>query len=222
MKVMAPVVPPGSVTGRSLTLVIAIMCFLACLTAGAVWMIKESSDAWLNDIASEVTVQVTPQENGDTDKAVADVVSYLQKQRGIANVRALDLADSADLLQPWLGSGDALKSLPVPRLKGNDTVAKLALINRDLKRQATVRKYAAKRKALEAIIGDQSMSEEDRYQARLRLQALPRDSSPTRLRNRCAITGRPRGTFRKFGLGRNKLREVAMRGEVPGLTKASW
>jgi small subunit ribosomal protein S14 len=101
-------------------------------------------------------------------------------------------------------------------------VAKLALINRDLKRQVTVRKFAARRKALEAIIGDQSVSEEERYQARLKLQALPRDSSPTRLRNRCAITGRPRGTFRKFGLGRNKLREVAMRGEVPGLTKASW
>lgn len=116
MKVTAPVVPPGSVTGRSLTLVIAIMCFLACLTSGAVWMIKESSDAWLNDIASEVTVQVTPQENGDTDKAVADVVNFLQKQRGVANVRALDLNESADLLQPWLGSGDALKSLPVPRL----------------------------------------------------------------------------------------------------------
>jgi len=101
-------------------------------------------------------------------------------------------------------------------------VAKLALINRDLKRQATVRKFAARRKALEAIIADHSLSEEERYQARLKLQALPRDSSPTRLRKRCGITGRPRGTFRKFGLGRNKLREIAMRGEVPGLTKASW
>ncbi len=101
-------------------------------------------------------------------------------------------------------------------------MAKLALINRALKRQETVRKYAAKRKALPAIIAAQSLSEEERYQARLKLQALPRDSSPTRLRNRCAITGRPRGTFRKFGLGRNKLREVAMRGEVPGLVKASW
>ncbi|MCZ7560945.1 MAG: 30S ribosomal protein S14 [Burkholderiaceae bacterium] len=101
-------------------------------------------------------------------------------------------------------------------------MAKLAMINRDLKRRAMVRKFAAGRKALEAIINDQSLSEEDRYQARLKLQALPRDSSPTRLRNRCEITGRPRGTFRKFGLGRNKLREVAMRGEVPGLTKASW
>ncbi|MBY0561074.1 ABC transporter permease [Hyphomicrobium sp.] len=116
MKVTAPVVPPGSVTGRSLTLVIGIMCFLACLTSGAVWMIKESSDAWLNDIASEVTVQVIPQENGNIDKAVADVVGFLQKQRGIANVKALSLDQSAELLQPWLGSTDALKSLPVPRL----------------------------------------------------------------------------------------------------------
>jgi cell division transport system permease protein len=116
MKVTAPVVPPGSVTGRSLTLVIAIMCFLACLTAGAVWMIKESSDAWTKDIASEVTVQVTPQENGDIDKAIADVVTYLGKQRGIVNVKPLSLVDSAELLEPWLGSADALKSLPVPRL----------------------------------------------------------------------------------------------------------
>jgi len=116
MKTTAPVVPPGSVTGRSLTLVIGIMCFLACLTAGAVWMIKESSDAWLKDISSEVTVQVTPPEKGDADKAVSDVVDYLQKQPGITNVRALSLEDSAELLQPWLGSTDALKSLPVPRL----------------------------------------------------------------------------------------------------------
>ncbi|MBA2125739.1 ABC transporter permease [Hyphomicrobium methylovorum] len=116
MKVTAPVVPPGSVTGRSLTLVIAIMCFLACLTAGAVWMIKESSDAWLKDISSEVTVQVTPQENADIEKAVADVVNYLEKQHGIVHARPLGLEESADLLQPWLGSGDALKSLPVPRL----------------------------------------------------------------------------------------------------------
>ena len=101
-------------------------------------------------------------------------------------------------------------------------MAKLSLINRDLKRQALVKKFAAKREALQAIIDDQSKSEEERYQARLKLQALPRNSSPTRLRNRCEVTGRPRGTFRKFGLGRNKLREIAMRGEVPGLTKASW
>jgi small subunit ribosomal protein S14 len=101
-------------------------------------------------------------------------------------------------------------------------VAKLSLINRELKRRATVKKFAARRKQLEAVINDQSMSEEERFQARLKLQALPRNSSPTRLRNRCEITGRPRGTYRKFGLGRNKLRDAAMRGEVPGLTKASW
>lgn len=116
MKVTAPVVPPGSVTGRSLTLVIAIMCFLACLTAGAVWMIKESADAWLSDIASEVTVQVVPQETGDIDRTVSDVVDFLRKQPGIANVNPLSLDQSAALLQPWLGSSDALKALPVPRL----------------------------------------------------------------------------------------------------------
>jgi small subunit ribosomal protein S14 len=101
-------------------------------------------------------------------------------------------------------------------------VAKLSLINRDLKRQALVKKYAARRAALQAIIDDQSQSEEARFQARVKLQALPRNSSPSRLRNRCEVTGRPRGTFRKFGLARNKLREAAMRGEIPGLVKASW
>ena len=101
-------------------------------------------------------------------------------------------------------------------------MAKLASINRDLKRAARVRKYAKKRAELQATIADQSLSEEDRYQARLKLQQLPRNANPTRLRNRCELTGRPRGTYRKFGLGRNKLREIAMRGEVPGMTKASW
>ncbi|MEN9774763.1 MAG: hypothetical protein RL322_1833 [Pseudomonadota bacterium] len=101
-------------------------------------------------------------------------------------------------------------------------MAKLSLINRELKRQALVKKYAARRAALQAIIDDQSLSEEERFQARLKLQALPRNASPSRLRNRCEVTGRPRGTFRKFGLARNKLREAAMRGEIPGLVKASW
>lgn len=101
-------------------------------------------------------------------------------------------------------------------------MAKLALINREMKREAMVKKFAAKRAELNAIINDQSKSEEERYQARLKLQALPRDSSPVRLRNRCEITGRPRGTYSKFGLARNKLRESAMNGEVPGITKASW
>ncbi len=101
-------------------------------------------------------------------------------------------------------------------------MAKLSVINRQQKREEMVKQFAAKRAALKAVINDQSISEEDRYQARLKLQALPRNSSPTRLRNRCAITGRPRGTYSKFGLGRSKLREIAMRGEVPGMVKASW
>jgi small subunit ribosomal protein S14 len=101
-------------------------------------------------------------------------------------------------------------------------MAKLALINREEKRTKTVAKYAAKRAELLAIINDAKLSEDDRMAARLKLQRLPRDASPSRQRNRCALTGRPRGVFRKFGLCRNKLREVAMRGEVPGMTKASW
>ena len=101
-------------------------------------------------------------------------------------------------------------------------MAKLAVINRQAKREKMVKQFAPKREALMKIINDHSISEEDRYQARLRLQALPRNSSPVRLRNRCAITGRPRGVYSKFGLGRNKLREIAMRGEVPGMVKASW
>ena len=100
-------------------------------------------------------------------------------------------------------------------------MAKLALINREQKRADLVEKFAAKRAALKAIIDDQSKSEEERYEARLKLQALPRNSAPTRQRNRCAMTGRPRGTFRKFGLARTNLREFASKGEIPGLTKAS-
>jgi small subunit ribosomal protein S14 len=101
-------------------------------------------------------------------------------------------------------------------------MAKLALINRDAKRRALVKKYAKKREALEAIIANQKISDEDRFAARLKLQQLPRNANPTRVRNRCAMTGRPRGYYRKFGLGRNKLREYAMRGEIPGIVKASW
>jgi small subunit ribosomal protein S14 len=101
-------------------------------------------------------------------------------------------------------------------------VAKLSLIEREKKRTKTVAKFAAKRAELKAIIEDTSKSEEERYDARLKLQALPRNASPTRQRNRCALTVRPRGTFRKFGLGRAKIREIAFRGEIPGGTKASW
>ena len=100
-------------------------------------------------------------------------------------------------------------------------MAKLSVINRNLKREALVKKFSAKRAALKAVIDDSSRSDEDRYEARLALQLLPRNSNPTRLRSRCEITGRPRGVYSKFGLGRNKLREVVMRGEVPGMVKAS-
>ena len=101
-------------------------------------------------------------------------------------------------------------------------MAKLALINREEKRAKTVAQYAAKRAELFAVINNVNLSDEERMDARLKLQQLPRNASPSRQRNRCALTGRPRGVFRKFGLCRNKLREVAMRGEVPGMTKASW
>lgn len=101
-------------------------------------------------------------------------------------------------------------------------MAKLALINRDQKRRKIVAKFAAKRTALLAIIHDAKRSDEERADARAKLQSFPRDASPVRLRNRCRLTGRPRGVFRKFGLGRNKLREIAMRGEIPGVIKASW
>ena len=101
-------------------------------------------------------------------------------------------------------------------------MAKLSVINRQAKRVATVKKFAERRKQLLAIIRDQKATDEAKDEARAKLQALPRDASPVRLRNRCAMTGRPRGTFRKFGLARNKIREIAMRGEIPGMIKASW
>jgi cell division transport system permease protein len=111
-----PVVPPDSVTGRSLTLVISIMCFLACLTAGAVYMINESAKAWLQDIASEVTVQIEPREGLDTEKVVRDVQAFLAQRKGITKANPLSLEDSSKLLEPWLGQSDVLKALPVPRL----------------------------------------------------------------------------------------------------------
>ncbi len=101
-------------------------------------------------------------------------------------------------------------------------MAKVSLIEREQKRRDTVKKYAAKRDELNAVIKNVQASAEDRRAAMLKLQSLPRNSSPVRLRNRCAMTGRPRGVFRKFGLARLKLRELMMRGEVPGVTKASW
>jgi small subunit ribosomal protein S14 len=101
-------------------------------------------------------------------------------------------------------------------------MAKTAVINRNEKRRKTVKKFEVKRTALLAIINDFKQPEDERMAARMQLQKLPRNASPTRVRNRCKLTGRPRGVYRKFGLGRNKLREIVMRGEVPGMTKASW
>ena len=101
-------------------------------------------------------------------------------------------------------------------------MAKMALINREEKRAKLVAKYAKKRAALFEVIENESLTDAERFEARLKLQALPRNASPTRQRNRCQITGRPRGVFRKFGLCRLKLRELAFRGEVPGMVKASW
>jgi len=101
-------------------------------------------------------------------------------------------------------------------------MAKKSMIARENKRAKLVAKYASKRAALKQIIHNVNTSDEDRAVAQEKLNALPRDASPSRKRNRCSITGRPHGVYSKFGLGRNKLREAAMNGEIPGLTKASW
>ena len=101
-------------------------------------------------------------------------------------------------------------------------MARLSIINRETKRIRLVKKYAAKRKALKAIVRDPKATMDEKQTAQRKLQKLPRNSNPERLHNRCRITGRPHGYYRKFGLGRNKLREAAMRGDVPGLVKASW
>ena len=101
-------------------------------------------------------------------------------------------------------------------------MAKKSIINREIKRQKTVAKYAAKRAELKSKLRNPNLSGEEREELRQKFHSLPRDASPTRLRNRCRLTGRPHGYYRKFGLARNKLREAAMRGDVPGLVKASW
>lgn len=101
-------------------------------------------------------------------------------------------------------------------------MAKKSMLARQAKRVATVKRCASKRAEYRKVIRDLNASDEERYQAQLKLQALPRDASPTRLRNRCAISGRPRGYYRRFGLSRSKLREATMRGEIPGLSQASW
>lgn len=101
-------------------------------------------------------------------------------------------------------------------------MAKTSMVNRDIKREKLAKKFADKRAALKKIISSQDASYEEKIEASTKLQKLPRDSSPSRQRTRCEMSGRPRGVYRKFGLGRNKLREATMRGDVPGLRKASW
>ena len=101
-------------------------------------------------------------------------------------------------------------------------MAKTSMVNREAKRAKLVKQHADKRAALKKIVSSQSASYEEKIEAATRLQKLPRDSSPSRQRNRCELSGRPRGVYSKFGLGRNKLREATMRGDVPGLRKASW
>jgi small subunit ribosomal protein S14 len=101
-------------------------------------------------------------------------------------------------------------------------MAKASMLARENKRAKTVEKYAAKRAELKAVLKDPNASDDDKWAAQIKLQKLPRDASPIRQQRRCRVTGRPHGVYRKFGLCRNKLREAAMRGDVPGLTKASW
>jgi small subunit ribosomal protein S14 len=101
-------------------------------------------------------------------------------------------------------------------------MAKVSMIARENKRIKMVQKFAKKREELKKVISDMNLSDEERYEARLKLQKLPRDASPVRLQRRCQITGRPHAVYRKFGLSRNKLRELAMNGDVPGLVKSSW
>lgn len=101
-------------------------------------------------------------------------------------------------------------------------MAKTSVKQRELKREQLVAKYAKKYTELKSTANDAKLTDEERYAARLQLQQLPRNAYPTRLRNRCALTGRGRGTFRMFGLGRNKIRELAFKGDIPGVTKASW
>jgi small subunit ribosomal protein S14 len=101
-------------------------------------------------------------------------------------------------------------------------MAKTSMVEREKRRERMVAKYAKKRAALKAIIRDPKATDEQRWDAQVALQKLPRDANPVRLRSRCELTGRPRGVYQRFGLGRNKLREAAMRGDVPGLVKSSW
>lgn len=152
----APIVQPASVAGRALTVVIAIMCFLACLTAGGVYIVYQSADEWFADIASEVTVQVSPVEASEIDKKVTLVSLFLAKQNGISRVSPLDNEDSRALLEPWLGNSDALSELPVPRLIAVE-------IDRD-----NPPDLPALRAALEESFKDVTLDDHRRWQAELK------------------------------------------------------
>jgi small subunit ribosomal protein S14 len=123
-------------------------------------------------------------------------------------------------VEPYLKHSDFL--LGLKRITRDYKMAKKSMIAREKKRAATVKRFAAKRADYRRVIRDPKSSDDERHAAQLRLQALPRNASPVRMRNRCAISGRPKGFYRKFGLSRNMLREATMRGEIPGLSKASW
>jgi len=154
---VTPIVPPGSVAGRALTVVIAIMCFLACLTAGAVYMVNQAASAWFSDIASEITVQVNAGEGSDLDKQVTLVSLFLARQPGIVRVTPLSAEDSAELLEPWLGQmGVALATLPIPRIIAIE-------INREAPPD-----LGSIRTALAATFPDATLDDHRRWQSELR------------------------------------------------------
>ena len=144
----------------------------------------------------------------------------------IDQLRGMDITITTTADEQRAGSRAAGSiQLPVPQVDGHqriDGMAKTSMVEREKHRAKTVQKYAAKRAQLKELIRSPRTSDEARAEAQVKLQKLPRDASPTRGRNRCALTGRPRGVYRKFGLARTKIREVANRGEIPGLVKSSW
>lgn len=152
----APIVQPASIAGRALTVVIAIMCFLACLTAGAVYMVNQSASEWFDDIAREVTVQVSPDNKADLEKTVTLVSLFLAKQHGITKVTPLGPEESARLLEPWLGHSEVLDVIPIPRLIAVE-------INRSARPN-----LAAIRQAMETNFANVTLDDHRRWQSELR------------------------------------------------------
>lgn len=152
----APIVQPASVAGRALTVVIAIMCFLACLTTGAVYMVNQSASAWFDDLASEVTVQIRPTNKADLEKTVTLVSLFLARQSGIDKVTPLSPEVSKRLLEPWLGQSAAIDEIPVPRL-----------IAVEIDRSAPP-DLDALRQSLEANFSDVTLDDHHRWQSELR------------------------------------------------------